>query len=176
MEAKHKACSLSLRYVALEDRIEWLCHCENNILVAAWVSRRLLISLLPRLAEWLDKTSERQSDSDSNVRTVVEKKHIHRFDHDVAQRQVKAVKESLPKTSVSEQFLLRHLEFKAAKQGVIIGLAAEKNCTLVAFSASLPELHKVIGELLKIGNDADWGISNPWHSIAANKVEAFSVH
>ena len=178
MEAKHTAHSLSLRYVALEDRIEWLSHCENNRVVSAWVSRRLLVSLLPRLAQWLDSAGERQSDTHNNARTVTEKKHIHRFDHDIAQRQVKSVKGSLPKTYKSEQFLLRHLEFKTTKAGVIIGLAAEKKCIVVAFSASLPELHKVIGELLRISADAGWGINNPWHSIGVDglQVNTTAVH
>ena len=178
MEVKHRARSLTLRYVTLEDRIEWLSHCENNITVSAWVSRRLLIELLPQLFEWLGKNNGRQLAPQASGRTAAEKTHIHRFDHEIAQRQVKTVTAKLPKNLKTEQFLLRHMDFKATKAGVIIGLAAEKNSTLVAFSASLPETHKVIGELLRVSDDAGWEVPNPWYASSGQSSEAVleSIH
>ena len=178
MEAKHTARSLTLRYVALEDRIEWLSYCENNIVVSAWVSRRLLLALLPQLFEWLGKNSDRQLPAAVRGRTAAEKTHIHRFDHELAQHQVKAVAAKPPRSHKTEQFLLRHLDFKATKTGVVIGLAAEKNMTLVAFSATLPEIHKVIGELLRVSDDAGWEVPNPWYASGGPSSDAVleSIH
>jgi len=174
---KYSANSISLRYLAKEDRIQWICHCSENKIVLVWITRRMLSLLLPRLAQWLDKNNP-QEKKQAKPRTESEQKHISRFDHEIAQKQVPSTREKVSLKNVVDQFLMQTFGLKAVGSKVVVTLAGEEESQAIVFQATLPELHKVIGELIQIGEKAGWHIEHPWYSAAtgADAATNLSMH
>lgn len=173
----YSANSISLRYVAKEDRIQWICHCNENKLVVVWITRHMLTILLPRLAKWLDQNNPQEKQL-VKTRTESEQKHISRFEHEIAQKQVSSTRAKLALTNVVDQFLMQTFGLKTEGSKVAVNLTGEGDSQSVVFQATLSELHKIVGELIQIGEKAGWHIEHPWYSLAPDPGAAvdLSVH
>jgi hypothetical protein len=161
---KYLARSVSLTYVPVEDRIRWTSACEGGVFVAVWVARRHLLILLPRLAEWLDKKSPLQQQT---VVAEAAKLEIRAFEHQVAQQRIKAVRAPARKQKPDVEFLLNYFGVSVVADGLLeLTLVAPDEEIRLGLTGSFAQLHKIVRELLEIGNAAGWGVPDPWQASA----------
>jgi hypothetical protein len=170
----YNATSVSLRYVPSEDRIEWSSHCGGETMVRSWISRRMLALSLPRLAKWMEGRSDAQKPPEvSQSQTTAEKQHISRFEHETAQQQVQAVQEKVKRRPVDADFLLANLSLETLRSGAIkLSLQSAENTEQVSLKASLPQLHKLVGEMVRLSEAAGWELPNPWQGDSGGSEQA----
>jgi len=155
--------SVSMSYRPIEDRIRWASECEGGVLVAAWVTRRHLVILLPRLAEWLDQQSPLQRQT---VAPEAAKQEIRSFEHQAAQQRIKAVRGKTRVRQPDVEFLLNYFGVRVIGEGLVeLHLVAPGEELRVSLPGTVAQLHKLIRELLEIGNAAGWGVADPWRSV-----------
>jgi hypothetical protein len=174
---KYAAKSVSLRYDPKQDRIEWTNHCRDKQFVTCWLTRRFLGNILPRLAEWLDAKAEQQAaPRAAGSQTPAEKQHIRRFEHEMAQHQVKAVREPAPQREWVAEFLLDGIQLARVKGGFRLTMTDRDKQHEVVLGLTGPQLHKVVGELLLLSENGQWNVDNPWQSGVAGAPDTAPVH
>ena len=167
----YKASSVSLRYDATQDRIEWTSHCAEQTFVRTWLTRRFLTATLPRLAQWLDAKVESPAITAAvSSQTPSERQHIRRFEHEVAQHQVKAVREVAPERAFVAEFLLDGLQLQRRKGGFLLALVDREKTYRVDLAMTAPQLHKIVGELVTLSDAGRWNLSNPWQGVGSATV------
>ena len=134
--------------------------------IRSWISRRMLGLTLPRLAKWMAGRSDAGKPPEvSQAQTPAEKQHISRFEHETAQQQVHAVQEKVVQRPVEAEFLLANLSLETLRSGAIkLSLQSAENTEQVLLKASLPQLHKLVGEMVRLSEAAGWDIPNPWQT------------
>jgi len=196
--------TVSLRYDKMQDRLQWVSHCKDNKLVFTWFTRSMLNSILPKLAEWLDEQSEKQSKQEnftaldnssientnkkskpnsesklkttenilSRAKTPVEKKSVHRFIHEEAQQQINFKRDHLDKNQKpAVDFLLNSIQFSQLINNQIRLILIDDSASIgVIYRMTSTEVHKIIGELIRMSDGADWKLANPWHKPFADQT------
>ncbi len=167
--------SVSLRYDPAQDRLQWISHCAEKQMVSVWFARRVLLLVMPQLAEWLEKTGGVSADALSGDRVAeTEKKRYQQFEHEAAQQQVPIVQDVLPRERIFEaEFLVNSVKLAITRsQKVKLILLDDKNSVEVISVMSVPEIHKIIGELLRLSDAANWQVPNPWRQALALHEES----
>ena len=162
--------SVSLRYDAQEDRLLWISSVGDDQLTSVQITRRMLSNMLPNLAEWLNNNSDNQQSS--KVQTSIEKQRVYLFEHEAAQHKVPMVHDVIPvKKVMLADFLLCNINLSITKKRLVKFALSNKENSVQIFSVmSFNELHKIIGELLKLSHAAGWGIQNPWKKEGAGTI------
>lgn len=159
----YSAKSVSVNYSSMEDRIQWISRCDGDIFIRAWITRRFLDLIMPRIADWLMKRNVRAGEVSGLPVDTVGKMAMGVYEHGLAQKQVKAVRETIPLMKVIDEFLVDNLVMSMSPKGYVnITLAAPKERVTLKFQASMPQVHRIMGELVKVAEASGWGISDPW--------------
>jgi len=170
-----KSKSVSLLYDPRQDRLQWISQSEENQLILIQITRRMFIKVLPILADWLNKysiqTPENKQDAESSqVQTDISLTQQH--EHYIAQQQVSISQGVMSdEIQIDDSFLLYTIRLGNIHQDrVRLTLIDEQDSIAVQAHLSLIELHKIIGELLKMSDLADWKVINPWQQTGDMKV------
>jgi hypothetical protein len=166
MNSLFYAQSVQFSYHSDADRIMLLFDAQQSHRV--WLTRRYLTQLLPRMADWLNKTAVCKS---IDVTTESVRLAISEFEHASAKSQIKTEKEQggrganieRPKAT-SREYLSTMLQLQTQKNKVLVQFGHGK----VFESAILlqrSELHKLLGCLLGLANDSGWSVDSPWQSV-----------
>jgi hypothetical protein len=161
MQKKYVANSVSLKYSPSEDRVEWISHINETSYVSAWVSRRFIKKILPKVIQWMADNKQLTPQSEGISKSAIKSQKIVNFQHQAAQSQVKVTKEKLSEKHLEESFLLGSFNIKPLKQGLSVLLADAESSLIVALPMSGAQLHRVLGELIRLAKLADWQIANP---------------
>lgn len=126
--------------------------------------------MLPNLAEWLNNKSVNQQSS--KVQTSIEKQRVYQFEYEAAQHKIPVVHGVIPgKQAMLADFLLCNISLSITKKQRVKFSLSNKESSVEIFSVmSFNELHKIIGELLKLSHAAGWGIQNPWKKEGAGTI------
>lgn len=167
----YTAKSISINYSQAEDRIQCISQCDGDEFVRAWITRRFLGLIMPRIAVWTIKKSVQTGYVDS-VMTIdsAAKTAMGLYEHELAQQQVEAVMESIPVRKIIDEFLLDNFIMSMSPKGYVnIIFAAPKDRTKLKFQVSMPQVHKIMGEFMKVSTASGWGIPDPWKTFEQDR-------
>ena len=165
---KYRSKSLSFQYHPQQDRLQCISCCEEDIDISIWISRRLLWVALPKFAQWMEQNIDPDSLA-NKVNTKQEKSSIIAFEHERAQQKIPSNEEKKKfNIPFANDFLLHTLRLTGVSQNKIALTFQDehKTCQVVSI-LSHDQLHKVIGELLRLSDHAHWALENPWKKVMA---------
>ncbi|MXS78617.1 hypothetical protein ABF87_11760 [Nitrosomonas sp. JL21] len=159
--------SITTYYDGQQDRLNLLfVNKEKKQLVGVMV-RRLLKNLLSQLPEWLALLHH----GNSLPQTAEQQWHIRHLHHQVSQQTIAVTYGKVQFHEQFESFLIDTIHFAKGNrktEDVTIKLAFLNSAktTEVIFILTIPQLHKLLGEILK--QVKTWDIHNPWEEKNAN--------
>ena len=165
--------SISIRYDPKQDRLQCICHQKSEQKLSVWISRRMLLKVLPKTVQWLEKQSDNRPGSvTAKVKTQAEKRSIVAFEHEVAQYEASTVQQTISiNIPFEEDFLLYSVTLSAhEKNQVVLIFEDEDKSTQVVFTLSLTELHKILGEFFRLSDAAGWKVNNPWKTEHSTQI------
>ncbi len=173
---RYRSQSLSFQYHPQQDRLQCISSCEQDQEISIWISRRLLWVALPKLAQWLENNADPDSLA-NKVNTTQEKRSIIAFEHESAQQKIVSKEEKKSfNAPFARDFLLHTLSISGTQKNKIALTFQDetKTCQIVSI-LSYDQLHKIMGELLKLSEHAHWALENPWKkSLTASYQAGYS--
>lgn len=162
----YSAKSVSVNYSSMEDRIQWISRCDGDIFIRAWITRRFLGMIMPRIAEWMMKRNVQTECASVLPVDSAGKMAMGLYEHEIAQQQVQAIRENIPVMKIVDEFIVDNFTMSMTAKGYVnIALAAPKDRINLKFQASMPQVHKIMGELMEISSVSGWGIPDPWKAL-----------
>ena len=153
--------SITTFYDAQQDRLNLLfVNKEGKQLIGVMV-RRLLKNLLSQLPEWLTLLHR----GNSLTQTSEQQWHIHHLHHQASQQTVTVTYGKIQSHEQFESFLIDTIHFAKGNRNagdvkIKLTFLNSTKTTEVIFILTSPQLHKLIGEILK--QVKTWDIHNPW--------------
>ncbi len=166
MEKKYRVNSLSLGYSLIEDRIQWLSHISENEYVTAWVTRRFLMRMVPKISHWLVQSSTVPGKKAQPVKAQSAARNIVQFQHEMAQKEVPVTKEKKSDKVQVDEFVVASINLTPKDKDIVLYLMSNRNDEgkfekTIGMRMSPPHLHRILGELMSIAKKAEWSLDNP---------------
>lgn len=136
-EAKSKLRRFTTEYVAPEDRMRILIEMDNNQVTIMWLTRRLMVRMVPELIKYLDEvvltsTSSMEEQATGAPRTAARPRlsnNAQRQRQMYALGQIEQQKPVSPQTPdcVKREELITSLQVQLGHNGVLIGFLAKQD-------------------------------------------------
>ncbi|MCG8609803.1 MAG: hypothetical protein MI864_04630 [Pseudomonadales bacterium] len=168
MSEVFKSSGLAFKFDPVQDRICTLMYKDqNHIELKAWMTRRFVNNMLPKLSSWLEERDEKAAVGEAKQENMVvhsNRQAVSRFEHHKAQQQVPSATESVPNSQIAEvdSFLINGMRLQERGGRVVLWFIDDKSSVRANMVLSRGELHKVLGTVIRVAENAQWQIENPW--------------
>ncbi|PID43336.1 MAG: hypothetical protein CSA52_02185 [Gammaproteobacteria bacterium] len=157
--------SITFNYDRIADRICLaLGDAKSEVFHHAWITRRYLQELLPRMASWMDASCPLIEENKIPL-TTEQKTKVASFEHNSARKQVKTQKGPPPENQarkIDKSYLLSGLQLSHQTDLITLVFIDVQNRPVSGMKISRNELHKLASCLLDLANRVGWNIRSPW--------------